>query len=474
MTRASTTDEDDGNHTKSESNGHMHRTIEHLRHTFQTGRTKPIRWRLSQLEAMEHMLKSNRKKLVEAVHTDLGKPSAETSVMEIDVVLQEIRFIRRRIARWSSKKPVPMHYLMQPALSWTLCEPKGTVLIISPWNYPILLSLEPMVDAIAAGNCICLKPSEISPATSHVMSELLRHYLDTSAIAVIQGGPETSSALLEEHFDHIFYTGGSHVGQIVMEAASKNLTPVSLELGGKSPVFVDSTTHMNQAARRIAWGRFINAGQTCVAPDYVLVTHDAAEPLIHALAEAVTTLFGADPRNSNSYGRIISTRHVDRLAALLPDGKNPVAGHIVCGGNVDQDARYIAPTIITNVALDAPIMREEIFGPLLPVIEVDDATEAITIINGRPKPLALCVFTENRNIRRAFERETSSGALGFNIPIGHLISSRLPFGGVGASGLGAYHGKAGFDEFSHRKTIVSKPLIPDTLRVIYPPYHWNH
>lgn len=441
-----------------------------LQRAFRQGVSKPLAWRRSQLDAMARMLRDNADAIAQAVQRDFGKPASETMLMEIGLVLDEIRFVRPRIAGWTARRYKPMPYLMQPAASWTVAEPKGVALIISPWNYPVLLSLEPMVDAIAAGDCICLKPSELSPATSHMLADLVERYMDRRAIRVVQGGPRETGELLAQPFDHIFYTGGGRVGRIVMEAAAKRLTPVTLELGGKSPVFVDRTANLAVAADRIAWGRFINAGQTCVAPDYVLATPDIADRLAELIAASARRFFGDDPQQSRSYARIINERHVDRLKALMPDPDDPTTGRLVCGGTVDEADRYVAPTVITRVSAEAPVMQEEIFGPILPILEIADATEAVDFINRRPRPLAAYAFTRSRATRRLFERETSSGALGFNLPLGHLISSRLPFGGVGASGMGSYHGKAGFLEFSHVKTVVRKPAFPDTLRLAYPPY----
>lgn len=438
---------------------------ERLRATFASGRTKSLAWRRSQLTALRRMLGENRGALEDAVRADLGKPAAETLLMEIDLVMDEARFVRRRMAGWSARKPKPMHWLLQPAFAWTLDEPKGVALIISPWNYPVLLSLEPLADAIAAGNAVCLKPSELSPATSALIARLVADYLDPEAFAVVQGGPEETTALLEQPFDHIFYTGGRRVGRIVMEAAARHLTPVTLELGGKSPCFVDDTVDLNTAARRIAWGKFTNAGQTCVAPDYVLATPGVAEMLARRIAVAVTEFYGEDPRRSPDFARIVNDRHFQRMTGLMEG-----AGQLVCGGETDRAERYVAPTVFLGTPPDAPVMGEEIFGPILPVVIVRDVDEAIAFINARSHPLAAYVFSHSREVRRRFERDTSSGALGYGLPLGHLISSRLPFGGVGFSGMGAYHGREGFRVFSHTKTVVDKPLFPDTLRLVYPPF----
>ncbi|KAB7791124.1 aldehyde dehydrogenase family protein [Bifidobacterium leontopitheci] len=450
------------------SHDQAQRLSDRLHRTFRSGVTRPIRWRQAQLDALARLLRDNAAELTRAVHADLGKPAAETKLMEIGLVLDEIRFVRARVRRWSARHPKPMPLLMQPAVGWTLAEPKGVALIISPWNYPLMLTFEPLADAIAAGCCACLKPSELSPRTSALIASLVPRYLDPDAVAVVQGGATETGMLLDLPFDHLFYTGGGRVGRIVMAAAAKRLTPVTLELGGKSPVFVDGTANLEVAARRIAWGRFINAGQTCVAPDYVLATPDVIGPLTERIVVAVRRMFGDDPKQSASFGRIVSERHVRRLAALLPAGDD--GPHVACGGEVDVAARYVAPTVLTGVSPDDPVMQEEIFGPILPVLEVADAREAVAFVTARDRPLAAYVFSRDRRTRTLFERETSSGALGFGLTLGHLTSSRLPFGGVGGSGMGAYHGKAGFLEFSHVKTVVGKPSLPDTLSLAYPPY----
>lgn len=414
---------------------------------------------------MKRMITAHRKDIEQAVFLDLGKPAAETALMEIKLVLDEIRFVEPRIERWSRRHHAVMPLLMQPARSWTMAEPKGVVLVISPWNYPLMLSLEPMVDAIAAGNCVCLKPSELSPNTSTLLERLIGEYLDPRAFAVVQGAVPETTELLRQPFDHIFYTGNGRVGSIVMEAAAKQLTPVTLELGGKSPVFVDSSANLDAAAGRIAWGRFTNAGQTCVAPDYVLTTPDLIEPLAEKITAFTKKFFGDNPTESASYGHIVNTKQFDRLVKLLPTDRKAFSV-----SKTDRERLYIAPTVLTDVQPDDPVMQEEIFGPILPILAVKDAKEAVAFINERPKPLALYVFTCSKTTRLLFEQHTSSGALGFNLPLGHLLSNRLPFGGVDASGMGSYHGKAGFLEFSHVKTVTSKPTFPDTLRIAYPPY----
>lgn len=527
-----------------------------LRHAYGSGRTRPLAWRRAQLDALRRLVTDNRDAFASAAMADLGKPAAETILMELNLVASEAKFVRNRLGLWAARHPKAMHWMLQPAAGWTIAEPKGVVLIISPWNYSVLLALEPMADALAAGNAICLKPSELSPNTSRLIAELVPQYLDPEAVRVVEGGPKETGELLKCQFNHIFYTGGGHVGKIVMRAAAKHLTPVTLELGGKSPCFVDRTADINVAARRIAWGKFTNAGQTCVAPDYVLATPDVAEALAERIAVAITEFYGEDPKASPDFGRIINDRHFERLCKLLPIGTVPPeepssplvqvasavgaamdmvgrrfnvvaagrgsagetagggagsannaakpatgsntaaadsdatasaavepseihkvpgvfdsAGRIVCGGKVDRAARYIAPTVLYGTSPDAPVMKEEIFGPILPILVVEDAESAIRFINKRSRPLAAYVFSRDHEVRLTFERQTSSGALGYSLPLGHLLSSRLPFGGVGDSGIGAYRGKEGFRTFSHVKTVVTKPQFPDTLRLVYPPFN---
>ena len=460
-------------------------TFEQLKKTYESGRTRPLAWRRAQLNALRRLVTENRDAFVSSAMADLGKPAAETVLMELNLVAGEAQFVRNRLSLWTARHPKAMHWMLQPAAGWTIAEPKGVVLIISPWNYPVLLALEPMADALAAGNAVCLKPSELSPNTSKLLAELVPQYLDSEAVRVVEGGPKETGELLKCPFNHIFYTGGGHVGKIVMRAAAEHLTPVTLELGGKSPCFVDRTADINVAARRIAWGKFTNAGQTCVAPDYVLATPDVAEALAERIAVA-TGRGGAGEMAGSANNAAKPTAGSNMAAAddgatasaaVEPSeihkvpGVFGLAGRIVCGGKVDRAARYIAPTVLYGTSPDAPVMKEEIFGPILPILVVEDAESAIRFINKRSRPLAAYVFSRDHEVRLTFERQTSSGALGYSLPLGHLLSSRLPFGGVGASGTGTYHGKAGFLTFSHVKTVVTKPQFPDTLRLVYPPFN---
>ncbi|MGW7212063.1 aldehyde dehydrogenase family protein [Streptomyces collinus] len=427
--------------------------VARLRATFRTGRTKPVEWRMTQLRRLRDMLTENGADLAAVLHADLGKSTTEAFRTEIDFTVREIDHTLDHLADWLRPEPAPAPaHLGADVTVWTQYDPLGVVLVIAPWNYPAQLLLTPVVGALASGNAVIAKPSELAPATSAVLARLLPAYLDTDAVAVVEGGVPETTALLAEHFDHIFYTGNSTVGRIVLRAAAEHLTPVTLELGGKSPVFVDRDTDLAVVADRLTRGKFLNAGQTCVAPDYVLTDPETAAALEPLLANAVNALYGSDPAASGEYGRIINERHFDRLTGLLDSGRT------VVGGTGDRAAKYLAPTVLADVSPDAPVMREEIFGPILPIVTVPDLDEAIAFINDRDKPLALYVFTESDGTRRRFAAETSSGGLGHGLPLAHLTVSDLPFGGVGESGMGNYHGRYSIETFSHRKAVLDKPL----------------
>ncbi|MGI5484655.1 aldehyde dehydrogenase family protein [Streptomyces lavendofoliae] len=428
-------------------------TVARLRKTFRTGRTKPVEWRTAQLRRLRDLLTENGPELAAALHADLGKSSTEAHRTEIDFTVREIDHTLAHLDDWLRPEPAPVPaHLGADADAWTQYDPLGVVLVIAPWNYPAQLLLTPMIGALAAGNAVVAKPSELAPATSAVLARLLTAYLDTEAVAVVEGGVPETTALLAERFDHIFYTGNGTVGRIVMRAAAEHLTPVTLELGGKSPAFVDRGTDLDVVADRLVRGKFLNAGQTCVAPDYVLTDPATAAALEPALSRAVEALFGTDPAASPEYGRIVNERHFDRLAGLLGSGR------VVVGGASDRTAKYIAPTVLADVVPEAPVMREEIFGPILPIVTVPGLDEAIDFVNDRDKPLALYVFAESDVTRSRFAAETSSGALGHGLPLAHLTVSDLPFGGVGESGTGSYHGRYSIDTFSHRKAVLEKPL----------------
>jgi aldehyde dehydrogenase (NAD+) len=426
--------------------------VAHLRASFRTGRTKPVAWRTDQLEALRTLLTENAGTFVKALHSDIGKSEAEAQRTEIGFLVREIDHTVEHLDSWLAPEDAPLPAALLPAQGRVVREPLGVVLVIGPWNYPLHLVIAPLIGALAAGNCAVLKPSELAPATSAAIARLVPQYLDTEAVAVVEGAIPETTALLEQRFDHIFYTGNGTVGRIVMTAAAKHLTPVALELGGKSPAVVDSGVDLAVVAERIVRGKFLNAGQTCVAPDYVLAIGDTAKEIEPHLITAVRALYGENPATSPEYGRVIATRHFDRLAALLGDGRT------VIGGDSDRDSRYIAPTVLADVDPEAPVMRDEIFGPILPIVSVPDLDAAIEFITGRDKPLALYAFTESGNTKQRLLSETSSGALGFGLPLAHLTASDLPFGGVGESGMGRYHGKYSIDTFSHLKAVLDKPL----------------
>ncbi|MEU3937163.1 aldehyde dehydrogenase family protein [Streptomyces sp. NPDC029044] len=427
--------------------------VARLRATFRTGRTKPAEWRMTQLRRLRDMLTENGTELAAALRTDLGKSATEAFRTEIDFTVREIDHTLDHLADWLRPEPAPAPaHLGADVTVWTQYDPLGVVLVIAPWNYPAQLLLAPVVGALASGNAVVAKPSELAPATSAIVARLLPAYLDSDAVAVVEGGVPETTALLAERFDHIFYTGNGTVGRVVLRAAAEHLTPVTLELGGKSPAFVDRDTDLAVVADRLARGKFLNAGQTCVAPDYVLTDPKTAAALEPLLVNAVQALYGSDPASSGEYGRIINERHFDRLTGLLDSGRT------VVGGTSDRAAKYIAPTVLADVSPDAPVMREEIFGPILPIVTVPGLDEAIAFINDRDKPLALYVFSESDGTRRRFAAETSSGGLGHGLPLAHLTVSDLPFGGVGESGMGNYHGRYSIETFSHRKAVLDKPL----------------
>jgi aldehyde dehydrogenase (NAD+) len=439
-------------------------TVARLRASYETGRTKPLSWRLAQLRALRALLADNGPALEQALWNDLHKAPTEAQYAEIGFTIAELDGTLRHLRRWLRPTRVPTPAALLPGSSRVVLEPLGVVAVIAPWNYPLQLTLAPAIGALAAGNAVVLKPSELAPATARVIAELVPRYLDPAAIAVVEGGVPETTELLAQRLDHIFYTGNGAVGRIVLEAAAKNLTTTTLELGGKSPTYVDDTVDLDVAAARIAWGRFLNAGQTCIAPDYVLATAEVQAKLGPLVAKWIERYFGADPKQSADFGRVINDRHFERLAGLLGSGT------LVTGGETDAGERYLAPTVLAGVPRDAPVMGQEIFGPILPFVTVDGLDDAIRYITANDKPLALYVFSEDARTRRRFLTETSSGALGFGIPLGHSGVHGLPFGGVGPSGSGAYHGRRSLTAFSHEKAVLSKPLKPDTIRLIAPPY----
>ena len=438
--------------------------VEQTRAAFDRGVTKPYAWRVEQLSGLRRLHVEHESEIAEALEEDLGKAGVESWVTEIGFVVAEIDHTLRRLRSWLRPRRVPVPLSLVPGTAKVVREPLGVVLVIAPWNYPIQLTLTPLVGVLAAGNAAVIKPSEVAPATSRAIARLVPAYLDPTAVHVVEGGIPETSALLAERFDHIFYTGNGAVGRIVLEAAAKHLTPVTLELGGKSPTYVADDADLEVAARRIVWGKFTNAGQTCVAPDYVLASRATIDALKPLLFKAIRDLYGEDPSRSEHYGRIVNDRHFGRVTALVDADK------VVSGGRSDPTSRYLEPTVVDGVTGDDPVMQEEIFGPVLPLVEVADVDAAIAFITSRDKPLALYVFTADAQTRRRFVRDTSSGALNFNVPLAHLAVPGLPFGGVGPSGMGTYHGERSVERFSHSKAVLSLPTKPDLVTLVQPPF----
>ena len=434
-----------------------------LRHTFDSQLTRPLAWRRAQLLALRRLLVERETELADALQQDLGKHPTESHTTELGFTRNEIDFTLKHLAKWSRSAKVRVPLTLQPASARVTPQPLGVMLILSPWNYPVQLLLAPLCGALAAGNCVLLKPSELAPATSAALARWLPEYLDPDAVAVVEGGKDVTTALLRERFDHIFFTGGAAVAKIVMAAAAHHLTPVTLELGGKCPAIV-SDGDLRAIARRVAFGKFLNAGQTCVAPDYLLVTRPNVEPLLRHLREVLVEFYGTDVADSRDYGRIINEAHFDRLTGYL-DGAD-----VVIGGGSDRARLTIEPTVVMAPPPTSPLMSEEIFGPILPIIPIDDVDAALCYIRAHPAPLAAYVFTERADVRNAVESRVQAGAIGINICAAHLAVPGLPFGGVGASGMGAYHGKHSFDTFSQLRPVFSKSTRLDTLRVAYPPY----
>jgi aldehyde dehydrogenase (NAD+) len=436
-----------------------------LRTTFETGRTRTLEWRRAQLGGLRRMLEECDGELVAALAADLGRPAMEAFVADIGHAKIELRHMDKHLAAWMRPKKVSLPITVAPAKGWIQSEPLGVCLVIAPWNYPIQLLVEPLAAALAAGNCVVAKPSELAPACSAVLAKLLPRYVDPDAVVVVEGGVEETTALLDQRWDHIFFTGSTAVGRVVAAAAAKHLTPTVLELGGKSPTYVHASADLDVAARRITWGKLLNLGQTCIAPDYVLADRQIRDQLVDKIQAQITAFYGTDPKSSDSLSRIINERHTLRLKGLLDAG----AGTVVTGGQVDVDQRWVAPTITLDPSPESPVMQEEIFGPILPVLAVDGPAEAKAFITARAKPLALYIFASKDEVIDDVVDNVSSGGVCINQTLMHILPADLPFGGVGDSGMGAYHGKKGFEALSHQKSVLKKPTRPD-LKMLYPPY----
>ncbi len=430
------------------------------------GTTRPLQWRLEQLDRLDAALSAHSDAVLEALAKDLGKPDVE-AYFEVVAVRQEISLCRRQLRRWIAPKKVSVPLSQRPGRAEVIAEPLGCVLIIGPWNYPFHLAIQPLVSALAAGNTAILKPSEHAPATAQLISSLIGEAFPPEIVQVVQGDGSTAQALLAERFDHIFFTGGERIGKLVMAAAAQHLTPVTLELGGKSPAVVLSDADLEVTSRRLVWGKCLNAGQTCIAPDYLLVERSARTSLIQSLGERLTACFGEEPLDSSDLASIVNETQYNRLSALLEQARE--RGQILLGGTCDPERRRIAPTVIQVNDREDPLMQEELFGPLLPILEVDGLEQAIEWINQRPKPLALYLFSSSQQSQETVLNTTSSGGVCFNDVVMQVGVPELPFGGVGASGMGAYHGKAGFDTFSHQRSVLRRPFALD-LPFRYPPY----
>jgi aldehyde dehydrogenase (NAD+) len=436
------------------------------RQYFATGITQSLDYRLSQLKLLKQVIQGHQNEIITALQQDLGKPKFEAYTSEVLILLEEINFVLKHLREWMKPQRAKISLGQFPARGLIYPQPLGVVLIIAPWNYPFQLLVNPLIGAIAAGNCVIVKPSELAPHTASLISKLIGENFNPGLVTAIEGGVEVSEALLAEKFDHIFFTGSTRVGKIVMAKAANHLTPVTLELGGKSPCIIDRDVDIKVAAKRVAWGKFFNCGQTCIAPDYVLIHATIYDQFKEALQTAVREFYGEDPQQSPDYGRIINQRHWDRLVNFLTDGE------IVIGGKHDRENLYIAPTIVDKITWDSPIMAEEIFGPILPLLPYSDLSEVIEKINDRGRPLALYFFSENTKNQERIINSIPFGGGCINDTIMHLSSPYLPFGGIGDSGMGRYHGKYTFDTFTHYKSILKKSLRFDQ-QWRYPPYKIN-
>ncbi|XP_054427138.1 aldehyde dehydrogenase family 3 member A2 [Pteronotus mesoamericanus] len=442
----------------------MERHVQRVRDAFRTGRSRPLEFRLQQLRALRRMVQEREKDILAAIASDLSKSEFNAYSHEVLTILGEIDLVLEKLPEWVTAKPAQKNILTMLDEAFVQPEPLGVVLIIGAWNYPFLLVIQPLIGAIAAGNAVIVKPSELSENTANIVARLLPQYLDQDLYVVINGGVDETTELLKQRFDHIFYTGSTAVGKIVMQAAAKHLTPVTLELGGKSPCYIDRDCDLDIACRRLTWGKYMNCGQTCIAPDYVLCEASLQNQIVQKIKDNVKEFYGENIKESPDYERIVNLRHFKRLLSLLEGQK------IAFGGDSDEATRYIAPTVLTDVDPETRVMQEEIFGPILPIVPVKSADEAIKFINEREKPLAFYVFSRNNKLIRRMIDSTSSGGVTANDVVVHFILSSLPFGGVGSSGMGVYHGKYTFDTLSHYRACLLKSLKTEsTNKLRYPP-----
>lgn len=437
-------------------------TVARLRKTFATGRTRDIEWRRRQLLQLAKLMEENEAAIAAALAEDLDRSPFESFIADVATTAGEAKFAAKRVRRWTRRKYQLLEVPQLPGRGWIEYEPYGTVLIIGAWNYPFYLTLGPAVGAIAAGNAVILKPSEIAAASAHLMADLVPRYLDNDAIAVVEGDGSVSQELIAQGLDRVLFTGGTEIGRKVYEGAAPHLTPCTLELGGKSPVIVAEDADVEIAAKRIAWMKLLNAGQTCVAPDYVLADAKIRDELVSKIGAAITKFTSDKPDGM----RIVNQRQFDRISGYLSGGD----GKVVVGGKCDPSSLRIQPAVVVDPDPDGPLMQNEIFGPVLPVITVQSLDDAIRFVNSRPKPLSAYLFTKTRETRERVIKQVPAGGMLVNHLAFQVSTAKLPFGGVGASGMGAYHGRYGFEEFSHRKSVLTKPTRPDLSKFIYPPY----
>lgn len=438
--------------------------MEKQRTFFASGKTFDIAYRLDALNRLEQAILKYEDSLYAALKKDLGKSKSEAYMCEVGLTLSELRYVRKHTASWSRNRRVITPLAQFHAKSFTVQEPYGIVLVMSPWNYPVLLTLEPLIGALAAGNCCVVKPSAYSPETSHVMAQLIQEAFSEEYVAVVEGGRQENQSLLEQKFDYIFFTGGVNVGKLVMEKASAHLTPVTLELGGKSPCIIDHTANLKLAARRLVFGKYLNCGQTCVAPDYVLAEESIKDEFLEYVKKEIRRQYGKRPLQNPSYGKMINRKHFDRVLGLIDRKK------LVCGGESSVETLQIAPTVLDRVTENDAVMQEEIFGPVMPVLTVKNMDEAYAFVKSRPHPLALYIFTSDRQTEERFLKEVPFGGGCVNDTIIHLATSNMGFGGVGNSGMGSYHGRKSFETFSHEKSIVKKYTWLD-MPMRYQPYN---
>jgi aldehyde dehydrogenase (NAD+) len=436
--------------------------VQSQRSFYQSGATRSLEFRREQLRKLQDALATHEPALIAALHSDLRKSPTEAYVTEIATVLSEIRHTLRHLAAWMKPRSRRTPPLVWPARGFVQPEPYGVALIIGPWNYPLQLLVSPLAGAMAAGNCAVIKPSEFAPHTAAVIAQLISAAFPERYIAVVQGDKQVGEALLREKFDTIFFTGGTNIGRVVMTAAARHLTPVTLELGGKCPCLVCADAPIDTTARRIVWGKFMNAGQTCVAPDFIVVDRRVRPALVEAMKRALREFYGEDPKKSPDYGRVINRKHFDRLIGYLGGGQ------IAHGGSHDANDLYLAPTMLSDVPMDAPVMQEEIFGPILPVLEFDKLDDALSMLRAQPSPLALYLFTRDREAQQQVLARTRSGGVCLNDTVTHMVGKDLPFGGLGESGFGAYHGRASFDCFTHQRSVLRRSFAFDS-KMRYPP-----